>query len=59
MVLKRPIDLYQKIETEYGTGVKNYFESHYKRFLDDCLILWPFGDPEKLRSLMRRSRDLP
>ncbi len=42
------IGLYEKIETEYGAEIRNYFESHYKRFLDDCFILWPFGEPQKL-----------
>ncbi len=46
------LDLYGKIETEYGAEIRSYFETHYKRFLDDCFILWPFGNAEKLIDIM-------
>ena len=40
------IELYSKIRTQYGDTVCKYFIDNWKRFLDDCFILWKksFGD---------------
>lgn len=32
--------LYKKVNQELGTNVEFYFKKHWKRFLDDCFILW-------------------
>ena len=40
------VELYSKIRVLYGDAVCKYFVDNWKRFLDDCFILWKksFGD---------------
>ena len=40
--------LYQKIEEEYNYEIRTYFEENWKRFLDDCFLLWPYGNTRQL-----------
>ena len=32
--------LYTKLEAKYGNEFSNYIKKNWKRFLDDCIILW-------------------
>ena len=34
------VKLYKNIHLAYGETVANYFQAQWKRFLDDCFILW-------------------
>ena len=40
------VDLYKKVSLNFGPNIEFYFKKNWKRFLDDCFIIWhkSFGD---------------
>ena len=48
------VELYSKIRTLYGDVVCKYFIDNWKRFLDDCFILWKksFGDFSNILAIL-------
>ena len=36
--------LYQKVEDEFSQRFANYIENSWKRFLDDCFIIWNYSE---------------
>jgi len=48
------IDLYKKIESQLGTEQALYFSKNYKRFLDDCFLLWQlkFADIKTIEHIL-------
>ena len=48
------IKFYKLVEIEFGKKVHDYVFRNWKRFLDDCQIMWPksFGDINRLFSIL-------
>ncbi|XP_061180683.1 uncharacterized protein LOC133189301 [Saccostrea echinata] len=38
--------MYQKVGEQFNEEVKNYISNYWKRYLDDCFIVWKFSDNE-------------
>ena len=36
--------LYEKVSKDMGVEVGTFVLGHWKRFLDDCFIDWPYGE---------------
>ena len=47
--------LYNTIENEYGPATSQEFKQSWKRYLDDCFIIWKksWGNIEKLHSILQ------
>lgn len=47
--------LYEQINEKYGEVLKGYFVCNWKRYLDDCFIIWPtrYGDVSTLHDILQ------
>ena len=48
------VSLYEQIEKAFGKTIQNYFVLNWKRYLDDCFILWKksFGDFQEVLNIL-------